>query len=433
MRSKPVGWRAGWVLVVSCWILPAARPAAAQPQPPTFESYLRKSVVDRKTLDVFLDPEELSWAKFDPVTGYRLGNYMPRDGIDGASTVSTSRRDGARTAHAYAGRPCRINTYGDSFTLCHQVSDGETWQEYLAAHLGEPIRNFGMGGFGVYQAYRRMIREEKTDHGAEYLIFYVWGDDHVRSLLRCRHAAIYPWWNDDGGRAFHNNFWANVEMNLETGRLEEHDNLLPTPQSVYKMSDPDWTVAALKDDLALNMMLYANGTVSDVDTKAVRKLAAHLGFDAPGLDDPRPQPALVRQLLDRYSLAATNWILAKAREFAAGNGKKLLVVLFDPGRVMRPLAEGKPRYDQPVVDFLRENHFRTFDMNLVHVEDFRSNFKVPFEQYLKRYFIGHYNPAGNHFFAYSIKGTVVEWLEPKPITYQQGNQRFDQFGPYLQK
>ena len=101
MRSKPVGWpRAGWVLVVSCWILPAARPAVAQPQPPTFESYLRKSVVDRKTLDVFLDPTELSWAKFDPVTGYRLGNYMPRDGIDGSSTFSSSRRDGARTAHA---------------------------------------------------------------------------------------------------------------------------------------------------------------------------------------------------------------------------------------------------------------------------------------------------------------------------------------------
>ena len=71
------------------------------------------------------------------------------------------------TAFLYVGRPCRINTYGDSFTQCHQVSDGETWQEYLAAHLGEPIRNFGMGGYGAYQAYRRMVREERTDHGAK--------------------------------------------------------------------------------------------------------------------------------------------------------------------------------------------------------------------------------------------------------------------------
>ena len=36
-----------------------------------------------------------------------------------------------------------------------------------------------MGGYGVYQGYRRMIREERTDHGAEYLIFYIWGDDHI--------------------------------------------------------------------------------------------------------------------------------------------------------------------------------------------------------------------------------------------------------------
>ena len=43
-----------------------------------------------------------------------------------------------------------------------------------------------MGGFGVYQAYRRMRREEQTDQGAEYVMLYVWGDDHLRSLLRCR-------------------------------------------------------------------------------------------------------------------------------------------------------------------------------------------------------------------------------------------------------
>ena len=47
-------------------------------------------------------------------------------------------------------------------------------------------------------------------------------------------------------------------------------------------------------------------------------------------------------------------ILTKAKEFADRNGKKLLVVLFDPSRVMKPLVEGKPRYDQAIVDFLKE-------------------------------------------------------------------------------
>lgn len=76
----------------------------------------------------------------------------------------------------YADQKPRINTYGNSFTQCHQVSDGETWQEYLAAHLGEPIGNFGTGGHGVYQAYRRMLREGGSEHGTEYLILYIWGE-----------------------------------------------------------------------------------------------------------------------------------------------------------------------------------------------------------------------------------------------------------------
>jgi hypothetical protein len=277
-----------------------------------------------------------------------------------------------------------------------------------------------------------MIREEQTDHGAQYVIFYIWGDDHIRSLLRCRHAAIYPWWNDDGGRAFHNNFWANIEMNLQTGQLEEHENLLPTPESVYKMTDPDWIVQALKDDLALNMFMYIRGNVSDLDMDRVRKLAEILEFNPQSLDNARPSRAVIDDLLNRYSFAATKIILTKAREFADRNGKKLLVVLFDPGRVMKPMVEGKPRYDQPIVDFLTAKQFRHFDMNVVHVEDYK-NFSIPFDQYQKRYFIGHYSPAGNHFFAYSIKDTVIDWLDPKPITYQNKDDRWITFEGYLQK
>src|SRR5262249_49165824 len=119
-------------LVAVGWLLSTPDQTQAQAAPPTFEAYLRKSVVDKKTLDVFLDPKQLSWAKFDPITGYRLGNYMPSDGLDRSSTLSTSQPNGMRTARAYVDRPCRINAYGDSFTLCHQVSDSETWEEYLA-------------------------------------------------------------------------------------------------------------------------------------------------------------------------------------------------------------------------------------------------------------------------------------------------------------
>ncbi len=38
---------------------------------------------------------------------------------------------------------------------------------------------------------------------------------------------------------FHGNFWSNVEIDLETGKLEEKENLLSTPESLYKMTDPE--------------------------------------------------------------------------------------------------------------------------------------------------------------------------------------------------
>jgi len=79
------------------------------------------------------------------VTCTSIGTF--KEGVDGS--VSSYRYDkwDARRTIAYADRPCRINTYGNSFTSCEQVSDGETWQEYLASHLGEPVRNFGIGGY----------------------------------------------------------------------------------------------------------------------------------------------------------------------------------------------------------------------------------------------------------------------------------------------
>lgn len=415
------------LLAIAVWLLGLPSLAADKPDKPSFEQYLKESAVSKEVIDRFLQGP--SWAQYDPELGYILGNYLPSDGIDHSATISTVQSNGARTSFMYAGKKCRINTYGDSFTQCHQVSDGETWQEYLAGHLGEPIRNFGMGGYGVYQAYRRMIREERTDHGAEYVIFYIWGDDHIRSLLRCRHALIFRWWNHQGGRAFHNNFWPNVEMDLQTGRFVEKENLLPTRETLYQMTDPQRMVGLLKDDLALQLSALKAGLIRDVDRKPISALAARLGYP---MDWSRESdlPTQAGELLDRYSLRATQFVLEKAGEFARQNRKKLLVVLFDPYRAMAEMKQSGTRFDQPVVEYLIREKFNYFDMNEVHLRDFKK-YNLPYPEYLKQYFIGHYGPRGNHFFAYSIKDRVVEWLDPKPITYRNPDPQSMDFRGYL--
>lgn len=118
--------------------------------PTTLRSFLAAVTPERSLIDRLLDPRSSFWHALDPELGYVLKDSMLPDGLDGCYTLLRYLPGRERNRVNYAGEPCRINTYGDSFTQCAQVSDGETWQEYLAAHFGEPMRNFGVGGYGVY-------------------------------------------------------------------------------------------------------------------------------------------------------------------------------------------------------------------------------------------------------------------------------------------
>lgn len=91
-----------------------------------FQEYIKDCVVPRYVIDTFLDPNEPNRATYDSHLGYRLRNSIARDGMDNCTTVSRYEPLTCRKTIQFADKPCRINAYGDSFTQCHQVSDGET-------------------------------------------------------------------------------------------------------------------------------------------------------------------------------------------------------------------------------------------------------------------------------------------------------------------
>lgn len=395
----------------------------------SFEKYLRDSAVTTELIDNFLDPHTPSWAQFDPVTGYILGNSMPHDGLDNAWTISTVQPQGMRTSFLYADAPCRINTYGNSFTQCHQVSDGETWQEYLAAHFGEPIRNFGMGGFGVYQSYRRMLSIEQSDLEAKNVLLYVWGDDHCRNIMRCRHAVTYPHWDSQNGAAFHGNFWAHVEIDLTTGAFVEHENLLDTPEKLYKMTDPDFMVDALHDDLMVQLYAIDSIDPDSIDRAPLNTLADVLQVPRIDFSSHETMSISAMHLRNHYGFAATQFILDKTAEFCKNKNKNLLIILLCPLAMME-LLRGEPRYDQPVANFVQQRGYNYFDMNLIHQKDFKL-FNMTVEEYVDYYFIGHYSPKGNHFFAYALKDKLLEILDPPPVTYSQTDSHAVSFKGYL--
>jgi hypothetical protein len=123
-----------------------------------------------------------------------------------------------------------------------------------------------------------------------------------------------------------------------------------------------------------------------------------------------------------YALRSSEYVVSKARAFCEERGKKLMVVLsFGAGNIDRAI-KGQERFDADFATWLKQGGLPQFDLFDAHAEDFRQ-FRLTPREYLKRYFIwgfGHYNPTGNHFFAFALKPGLVNWLEPKPVTYLDG-------------
>ncbi|MHC4672774.1 MAG: SGNH/GDSL hydrolase family protein, partial [Planctomycetota bacterium] len=304
-------------------------------------------VLRRDDVDGFLDPKEPNWAAFDPELGYVLHNSYQKDGLDGAwSIYRYGKQYGERKTINFADKPCRLNTYGDSFTQCHQVSDGETWQEYLAAHLGEPIRNFGVGGYGVYQAYRRLLRTEKTDCGTPYVILNIWGtDDHYRSLDAWRYPRCYGFFTARrDAHIFHANPWDHIGFDLNTGKVVEKKNVCPTRQSLYNLCDKDFIYETFKDDPALNMF-YGCRVYYEPNTKVLKDLSEALGLKL-DFSSTGKRAASTRTLYWECARRSTMWILERIQEFVKKQNKKFLLLLSYQQNLVLEACRGKPRADR---------------------------------------------------------------------------------------
>ena len=86
------------------------------------------------------------------------------------------------------------------------------------------------------------------------------------------------------------------------------------------------------------------------------------------------------------------------------------------------------RFDQSLLDFLEEKGLPYVDLMEAHGRDF-AQFKVTVDEYIRRYWIGHYNPLGNFFQAFAIKDKLVELLDPKPISYTTDPSQYIEMKP----
>ncbi|WP_165251870.1 hypothetical protein [Paludisphaera soli] len=399
--------------------------------------WLRPYVVRKDSIDRFLDPRARVWARFDPQLGYLLRNSFVRDGVDGCSTLARYDESGRRRQAHFADQPCRIHTYGDSFTQGHQVSDGETWQEVLAAHFCEPIRNYGIGGFGVYQAYLRLLRHESTDEGAPYLIFNIWGDDHYRSLYTWRSLSFPPNVLESMSTVmFHANPWSHAGLD-DDGALVEHPNPCPDEESLYRLCDLDFVVDRFGGD-EVTHLLYARSTGEAIDADVITRASKVAGLPAPDLSGPEAVKRSAAAALHGYAVRVGVRVMERLDAFCRERGKKLMVLMSYSSSSVWHACNRTPPGDRDNVDWHPES-FRAFltsksipyvDTLPRHVADFAA-YRLTAKQYVDRLYIGHYNPTGNHFFAFAVKDDLRRFLEPEPPAYRNDDQAPVQFDGYL--
>ncbi|HCD00461.1 MAG TPA: hypothetical protein DER64_08020 [Planctomycetaceae bacterium] len=351
--------------------------------------YLRSLMPSRDDVDAFLRNRRYPFAKYDSELGYLHIDRDFKEGLNGAVCRYRYDKLGARQMQAYARRPCRINTYGNSFTSCEQVSDGETWQEVLARHLCEPVRNYGIGGYSVYQSYLRMVREERRAP-AKTIVFNIFDDDHYRNILGWQRFKFGV--ND----VSINPTVPYMQVDPAKKSVKYRRNPCPDAKSVYRLTDLEWVARTFKDNVYL-----ANRLRRLADAKAGK---------------PVPPTDYDDETLNRYGLFATNAVIDRVKQYGEKTGRKILFVLSYGGYVLQQFIDTGRRFDQPMVDHLDSLKVPYVDLMAAHAAD-RKQFKASTADYLRRFFVGHYNPLGNHFCAFAMVEPLARMLDPKPASH----------------
>ena len=63
-----------------------------------------------------------------------------------------------------------VSTFGDVYVFCRQVSDNDTWQEYISKRNKSLVSNYGVGNYGLDQAYIK-FKKKKLPLSNNIIIF----------------------------------------------------------------------------------------------------------------------------------------------------------------------------------------------------------------------------------------------------------------------
>ncbi len=138
------------------------------------ESYTPPAGRQRRYVEEYLENQDQAIYIYDEWLGWTYPPNAARH--SGTFTINST---GLRSQREYGQRPppdtLRIALFGDSFTAGDEISDDETWGHQLEVRLNQAglrteVLNFGVGGYGMDQAFLRW-QEIGRDYAPDMVIF----------------------------------------------------------------------------------------------------------------------------------------------------------------------------------------------------------------------------------------------------------------------
>ncbi len=240
---------------------------------------------------------------------------------------------GLRADHEYARDPPpgvrRLAAFGDSFTHCSEVSQGDCWAAILERTWPRAeVLNFGVPGYGPDQAWLRYQRDGKPFGVCGVLLGYFVGD--IERVVNRFRPFIHP---DD-----------SVMLSKPRFLLEGDDlTLLPNPvSSPMQLGDPSWAERALGPHDAW----YFPGTFvpGPLDSLWVARLARTAAYQAARAPLQRGEHSYALYDEEREAYQVTGRILIQFARQVRADGATPVVLVFPGERDLLANQAGRRPY-----------------------------------------------------------------------------------------
>lgn len=288
-----------------------------------------------------------------------------------------------------------LATFGDSYTHCDEVADGETWQSYLADDLRADVYNFGVGGYGPDQALLR-FREKSRELATPLVALGVVLENINRVVNRYR-----PFYYRETGIPL-----TKPRFVLEGDALVLLPNPVSRPEELARLADP-----AFVHEIGADDFWYSGSQLPRLGfpylrllfSPAIWRQALEGGRAKRSESDERPAKNLWKDAEARGIFLGIVDLFVK--DAVAAEARPLLLIL--PGKPqLEARRAGRPIPGfEPVLRHCRERALACFDgigalagAGDPIADDFRPG--------------GHLSPLGNRSFARALAG----WLRQRGLS-----------------